>query len=186
MFCTTFRQSQSCKHVFFLRANRQYHLNTITNNTHTHLDGRVLVLMTTHRITRHRPTFCFVILRCRIFFSLRRRCRHVSDCTSADQTNKFYPSVVVCTATTDDGNRSFTVCACGSLEQRPRNLLRGVCGAIVEMLTDLVTRPAQRESKEQGCNTKLERRGGVEFRPTSDFVTRSEDPKVTAYDFKWC
>ena len=64
--------------------------------------------------------------------------------------------------------------------------LRGVCGAIVEMLTDLVTRPAQRESKEQGCNTKLERRGGVEFRPTSDFVTRSEDPKVTTYGFKWC
>ena len=35
VFCTTFRQSQSCKHVFFLRANRQYHLNTITNSTHT-------------------------------------------------------------------------------------------------------------------------------------------------------
>ena len=42
-------------------------------------------------------------------------------------------------------------------------MLRGVCGAIVEMLTDLVTWPAQRESKEQGCNTKLERRGGIQM-----------------------
>ena len=42
------------------------------------------------------------------------------------------------------------------------------------MLTGLVTGPAQCEPKEQGCNTKLERRGGVEFQPTSDFVTRPE------------
>ena len=61
---------------------------------------------------------------------------------------KFYPSVVVCTATTDDGNRSSTVCACGSPKQGPCNLPRGVYGDIIEILTDLVTRPAQCEPKE--------------------------------------
>ena len=76
---------------------------------------------------------------------------------------KFYPSVVVCTATTDDGKRSSTVCAGGSLEQRPCNLPRGVYGAIGQMLTDLVTWPAQRESKEQGCSATPERGSGVEF-----------------------
>ena len=41
----------------FLRANRQYHLNTNTNNAHAPLDGRVNMLKTTHRITRHRAHF---------------------------------------------------------------------------------------------------------------------------------
>ena len=98
----------------------------------------------------------------------------------------FYPIVVVCAETTHDGKRSSTVSACGSPKQRPCNFPRGVYGAIVQMLTDLVARPAQRESKEQGCSTTLERGSGVEVRPTSDFVTRPEGPRVTAYGFKWC
>ena len=65
------------------------------------------------------------------------------------RNEKLYPSVAVCAATTDDGNRSSTVCACGSPKQGPCNLLRGVYGEIIEMLTDLVTRPAQCEPKEQ-------------------------------------
>ena len=41
----------------FVAANRQYHLNTITNNTHAHLDGHVQVLMTTHLLTGHEKHF---------------------------------------------------------------------------------------------------------------------------------
>ena len=69
---TIFRQPQSCKHSF-LRPNRQYHLKTIMNTAHAPVDKTRKALRT-------------LIFRCRIFFSLRRGCRHVSDCSSADQT----------------------------------------------------------------------------------------------------
>ena len=69
--------------------------------------------------------------------------------------DKFYPAVDVGAATTDDGSRSSTVCACCSPKQRTHNLTTGVYEGMIEMLTDLVAR--------QGCNAKLEGGGGVEF-----------------------
>ena len=103
-----FRQTQSCKHVF-LRANRQYHLNTITNNTHH--AGHVQV----HNMSR--PAFGSLILCCRHVFSLRLRCRHVSNLIFADGAISFYTTVAVGAAATDDGKRSSTVCVCCSLKQ---------------------------------------------------------------------
>ena len=73
-----------------------------------------------------------------------------------------------------------------SPKQRTHNLTTGVYGWMIEILGDRITHPVQREPKEQGCNTKLVRGGGVEFRPTSDFVARLEGPKVATYGFKWC
>ena len=78
--------------TFFLRANRQHHLNTSCP-----LDNGPR--------TKSRPAFCTLILRCRLFFCVRRRCRHGSNRTSADGT-------IICAATTDDRNRSSTVCSC--------------------------------------------------------------------------
>ena len=89
--------------------------------------------------------------------------------------DKFYPSVVVCAATTDDRNRSSTVCPCCSRKQRPCNLTTGVYVWIIETRTDRVTRPVQLELQEQGCNTKMEGRWcGVS----------TEGPGVAAYGFK--
>ena len=87
-----FRQPQSCQHVFFLRANRQHHLNPSCplNNAPR---------------SKSRPAFSTLIFRCRLFFCVRRRCRHGSNRTSADGT-------IICAATTDDRNGSSTVCSC--------------------------------------------------------------------------
>ena len=53
--------------------------------------------------------------------------------------------------------------ACGSLKQGPCSLITSVKRWTIEILTDRLTHPVQRESKEQRCNTTRERRGGVEF-----------------------
>ena len=86
-----FRQRQSCQQVF-LRANRQHHLNPSCplNNAPR---------------TKSRPAFSTLIFRCRLFFCVRRRCRHGSNRTSTDGT-------IICAATTDDGNRSSTATCC--------------------------------------------------------------------------
>ena len=78
--------------TFFLRANRQHHLNTSCPRNNAPR-------------TKSRPAFSTLIFRCRLFFCLRRRCRHVLNRTSADGT-------IICAATTDDRNRSSTVCSC--------------------------------------------------------------------------
>ena len=70
---------------------------------------------------------------------------------------KFYPSVVVCAVTMETDPPQFAH-ACRSMKQRPCNLTTGVYVWISEIRTDRVTHPVERELKEQGCNTKLERR----------------------------
>ena len=45
-------------------------------------------------VDKARKALCTLILRCRLFFSLRRRCRHVSNRASANETNMFYQSFV--------------------------------------------------------------------------------------------
>ena len=57
--------------------------------------------------------------------------------------------------------------ACCSPKRIPRNLMTGVYEWMIDFFIDLATHPAQWESKEQGCNTTLERGAGVEFWPKS-------------------
>ena len=78
--------------TFFLLSNRQHHLNTSCplNNA---------------PLTKSRPAFSTLIFRCRLFFCVRRRRRHGPNRTSVDGTK-------ICAATTDDPNRSSTVCSC--------------------------------------------------------------------------
>ena len=77
---------------FFLLSNRQHHLNTSCPRNNAPR-------------TKSRPACSTLILRCRLFFCVRRRCRHGSNRTSVDGTK-------ICAATTDDRNRSSTVCSC--------------------------------------------------------------------------
>ena len=91
-FWFDFQANPELQTRFFLRANRQHHLNTSCP-----LDNAPR--------TKSRPAFCTLILRCRLFFCVRHRCRHGSNRTSADGT-------IICAATTDDRNRSSTVCSC--------------------------------------------------------------------------
>ena len=139
-----FRFSGRVVNTFFLLSNRQHHLNTCCplNNAPR---------------TKSRPAFSTFIFRCRLFFCVRRRCRHGSNRTSVDET-------IICAATTDDPNRSSTVCSCMLFtEAEAYNLTKCVYGWMIEILTDRVTHPVQREPKKQGCSTKLETGGGVEF-----------------------
>ena len=68
------------------------------------------------------PTFCFVILRCWNFFSLETPVSPRVGLYLCRWNDKFHPAVDVGAATTDDGNRSPTVCACCTSKQRPYNL----------------------------------------------------------------
>ena len=86
-FGSVFMQLQNCKRVL-LRANRQYHLNTIT-------------------IRKTLGTMTFL---CWIFLSLRRR--HVSDRASADGPRRVLQLLLLMLGQrTDDENRSSTCSA---------------------------------------------------------------------------
>ena len=53
--------------------------------------------------------------------------------------------------------------ACCSPKRMPRNLMTDVYEWMIEIFMDLAAHPAQCESKEQDCNTTLERGADVEF-----------------------
>ena len=82
-------------------------------------------------------------------------------------------SIVVGAAITDECDEMVhKVHACCSTKQMLRNLMTGVFEFIIQIFPDLAAHPAQCESKEQGCNTTLERGADVAFSPKSHFVTR--------------
>ena len=61
------------------------------------------------------------------------------------------------------------------MKQGPYNLTTGVYRWMIEIRTNRVTHPVQRELKEQGCNTKLEGRW---------YKVSTENPRIAAYGFK--
>ena len=125
---TTLRQTQSCKHVFLLRANRQYHLNTITTNTHTHLDGRVHVLKTDAPRNKAPPTFCFASPSLSDLLLFETPVSPRVGLYLCRSNGKFYPSVVVCAATTDDGKQIFhSFSHAGTPKQGPCNFAKRRC-----------------------------------------------------------
>ena len=64
---------------------------------------------------------------------------------------KIYPAVAAGAATTDDGNRSPTVCACCSLKQRPCNLTTRAYGRMRCLLILLPVRAATQSSREEAA-----------------------------------
>ena len=73
----------------------------------------------------------------------------MSDCTSSDATKSCIQALLSALRRLTMGTDLPQFAHAVHRNRGPCNLPRGVYGAIVEMLTDLVTRPAQREPKEQ-------------------------------------